>query len=99
MNNQQPNNSEPPMRDEYDFTDKTGVRGKYAARLRYGYTVVIHHADGTTTTERHVPAAMIVLDPDVQAYFPDADAVNQALRAIISILPAASNSRISTSDS
>lgn len=88
MSNQQHHNLDPEMRDEYDFSGKTGVCGKYAARFRKGYSIVIHHADGTTTTERHMPAAMITLDPDVQAYFPDAVSVNQALRAIISILPA-----------
>ena len=70
MNNQYHDNSEPPMRDEYDFTGKVGIRGKYAAQLRNGYPVVIHHADGTTTSERHLPATMIALDPDVQAFFP-----------------------------
>ena len=73
------------MRDEYNFTGKVGIRGKYAAQLRNGYTVVIHHADGTTTSERHLPATMIALDPDVQAFFSDAHAVNHALRAIISV--------------
>ena len=29
----------------------------------------------------------IVLDPDVQAYFPDAEAVNTALRGLIALWP------------
>ena len=87
MNNQPHDEPEPEMSDEYDFTGKIGVRGNYAARLRNGYTIVVHRADGTTTTERHMPASMIVLNPDVQAYFPDANAVNQALRAMIVLDP------------
>jgi hypothetical protein len=31
---------------------------------------------------------MIPLAPDVRAYFPDADAVNAALRGLIALLPA-----------
>ncbi len=40
------------MRPEYDL--RGGVRGKYAARMRKGYGVRIHHEDGTTT-ERYYP--------------------------------------------
>lgn len=53
------------LRAEYDFSSMAGgVRGKYAAALRRGSSVVL-------------------LEPDVAAAFPSADAVNTALRAVI----------------
>jgi hypothetical protein len=74
------------MRPEYDFSG--GVRGKHAAALRQGYTQVVHHADGSRElTEVRPLAGSIVLDPDVQAYFPDAEAVNTALRGLIALRP------------
>src|SRR5713226_5255175 len=42
-----------------------------------------NYADGTReTTEVRPLVEGIVLDPDVQAYFPDAEAVNTALRGL-----------------
>src|SRR3970040_2457815 len=74
------------MRPEYDFTG--GVRGKHAAAYRQGYTRTGHHADGTReVTEVRPLDGTIVLDPDVQAYFPDAEAVNTALRGLIALRP------------
>ena len=60
------------MRPEYDFTGLPGVRGKHAAAYRQGYTRTVYHADGTReiTIARPLEGS-IVLDPDVQAYFPD----------------------------
>ncbi|HZR82292.1 MAG TPA: hypothetical protein VFD92_14460 [Candidatus Binatia bacterium] len=53
------------LRAEYDFTAmRSGVRGKYAERLRKGSNVVL-------------------LEPDVAAAFPNAIAVNDALRAVM----------------
>jgi hypothetical protein len=65
-------NSEPEMRDEYDFTPeqlRDAVRGKYAARFRDGVNLV-------------------PIDPDLAEVFPDAEAVNQALRAMASVIRA-----------
>jgi hypothetical protein len=45
------------MLPEYDFS-KMGnpVRGKYAQRIREnGYSVTVHHADGTSTTTYTTP--------------------------------------------
>lgn len=76
------------MRPEYDFTGVLGVRGKHAAAYRQGYTRTVHHADGTReVTEVRPLDGSIVLDPDVQAYFPDAEAVNTALRGLIALRP------------
>jgi hypothetical protein len=47
--------SEDDMLPEYDLSQLgKGVRGKHAEALRQGYSVTVHHADGTSTT-RHVP--------------------------------------------
>ena len=82
-----PHSAEPDtMRPEYDFTG--GVRGKHAAAMRQGYTRIVHRTDGTREiTEVRPLEGSIVLDPDVQAYFPDAEAVNTALRGLIALRP------------
>ncbi len=74
---------------EYDFSKmKGGVRGKYYRAYRQGYTVTIHKADGTTETRAYKPEkGVIVLEPDVMAWFPDADSVNKALRSLIALIP------------
>ncbi len=87
-------NTTPPSEDdddmlpEYDFSQQEGVRGKYYRAYREGHTVTIHHADGRTTTRHYQPDKdAIVLEPDVRAYFPDSNAVNSALRALIALIP------------
>lgn len=74
------------MRAEYDFSG--GVRGKHHKILREeGYVVRIHNEDGTVS-ERHVAGErMVLLEPDVYNYFPNAEAVNYALRTLISLVP------------
>jgi hypothetical protein len=74
------------MRPEYDFTG--GVRGKHAAAYRRGHTVTIREADGTTVVQHFRPEeGAVLLDPDVREYFPDAGAVNHALRTLIGLVP------------
>jgi hypothetical protein len=77
------------MQPEYDFSQRDGVRGKYYQRLRHGHTIAVQQADGTTVVQ-HItrPEGTVTLDPDVQEYFPDAEAVNTALRALIHLVPA-----------
>lgn len=70
------------MREDYDFSQ--GTRGKHAKALRNGHTTVIHQSDGSTVTRESRP---IILAPDVQAYFPDTESVNQALRGLIALVP------------
>lgn len=68
-------NSEEPddeLRDEYDFTPEQ-LRG--AVRGKYAG----RYARGTN---------LVLLDPDVAEVFPDAEAVNQALRALASVIRA-----------
>ena len=73
------------MRPEYDFSG--GVRGKYAKALREnGYTIRVYHADGTYTERQILGEKTVVLEADVQAYFPDSQAVNHALRTLIALV-------------
>lgn len=71
------------MLPEYDFSGKTGVRGKYYRAMQQGYSIRIHNEDGTITEQHFGPN--IRLDADVAEYFPDEESVNKALRVLISI--------------
>ncbi len=74
------------MLPEYDFTG--GVRGKNYQEYRQGNTVTIHQADGTTVVHHFtMEEGAIMLDPDVRQFFPDAEAVNHALRTLIHLIP------------
>jgi len=74
------------MRAEYDFTG--AVRGRAYRPLHLGYTIKIHKADGTTEIQEVKPrGGAIILDPDVQAYFPNSESVNAALRSLIKLIP------------
>ena len=76
------------MLPEYDFTGKNVVRGKHAKAMREGYTVTINKEDGTTVIQNFtLQKNAIVLDPDVIAYFPDSESVNNVLRSLISLAP------------
>ncbi len=71
---------------EYDFTG--GVRGKHHKAYREGHTVEVHRTDGTTDVHYFtLEDGAVMLEPDVRQYFPDSDAVNMALRALISLVP------------
>jgi len=74
------------MRAEYDFS--RGARGKHCRAMQAGYTVTVHRADGTTVTKDVMPKRnAVLLEPDVQAHFPDSKSVNKALRCLIPLLP------------
>lgn len=74
------------MRAEYDF--RGGVRGKHYHAMRAGYTITIHKPDGSTVTREMRPTAgAVILEPDVQAYFPDSESVNAVLRSLIGLIP------------
>jgi hypothetical protein len=78
-------NDDDDMRPEYDFTD--GVRGKHYKVLREeGYIVRIYDDDGTVTERRVAGERMVILEPDVYEYFPNSQAVNHALRTLISLV-------------
>jgi hypothetical protein len=90
------NKSEPDdMLPEYDLKGKKGVRGKYAKALQKGYSVRVLNEDGTVTVRDFVPKEnMVLLDPDVKAYFPDSKSVNHALRSLINLIPEKKASRV-----
>lgn len=86
------NESSVEMRDHYDFSG--GVRGKHYRALQAGYTITIHHVDGTTEIKDVNPlAGLIKLEPDVMAYFPNSESVNETLRSIIHLIPKAQAAR------
>lgn len=74
------------MRSGYDFSG--GVRGKYAKALKEnGCKIRIFHTDGTFSERRVLGDKTVVLDTDVWEYFSTPDAVNNALRTLISLVP------------
>lgn len=74
------------MLPEYDF--RGGVRGKHYRAYRRGHTVTIHKSDGTTDVQHFkLEEGAVLLEPDVRQYFPDSEAVNKALRGLITLLP------------
>ena len=74
------------MRSEYDFSG--GVRNRFAAQLKEdGYSIRVTRRDGTIVEKRVAGENTITLEPDVQEYFPTSQAVNRALRTLISIIP------------
>jgi hypothetical protein len=86
MNKPRRRNQDNEMRAEYDF--RGGVRGKYYQAMQAGYTITIRKADGTTEVKEVKPKRdAVILERDVQEYFPDSKSVNQALRGLIALLP------------
>ncbi len=77
------------MQAEYDFASmKGGVRGKYTQSYRTGHTVKIHQDDGTTLVQHfNLEEGAVVIEPDLREYFPDAEAVNTALRCLVPLMP------------
>jgi hypothetical protein len=74
------------LRKHYDFGG--GVRGKYAATLcEEGYTIREYNADGTFQETRVLGEKTVTLALDVREYFPSSQAVNHALRTLISLIP------------
>ncbi len=74
------------MLPEYDFSG--GVRGKHAAQYQRGHTVNIRKTDGTTVVQHFtLEDGAVMLAPDVREYFSDSDSVNDALRALIGLIP------------
>lgn len=70
------------MRSEYDFSQ--GERGKHFKAYRQGHQVIINKQDGEIETHFFTSEeGAVILDPDVKLHFPDSDAVNKALRALI----------------
>ena len=65
-----------------------GLRGKHCVAYRQGHTVKVRQDDGAITVQKFVPDSdAVVIDRDIRAYFPDAESINKALRALIGIMP------------
>ncbi|MCI0514741.1 hypothetical protein L0128_16115 [candidate division KSB1 bacterium] len=81
-------NVESELLPEYDFTKmEGGVRGKFYKAYRKGHSVRIHKIDGSITVQHFtLEEGAIMLEPDIRAYFPDSEAVNNALRGLIPLL-------------
>lgn len=76
------------MRSEYDFTGKKGERGKYYEAYKRGHQVKVHKANGSTVVQYFsLKDGAVMLEPDVQRYFPDSESVNKALRTLITLIP------------
>lgn len=74
------------MLPEYDF--RGAARGTAYRPLHEGYEVQIHKADGTTVVQQFIlPEGTVMLEPDVQAFFPDSESVNKALRTLMTLFP------------
>ena len=72
------------MRTEYDFSE--AERGKFYRPLDKGYKVHVHQGDGTGVVNHYTLAeGTVLLAPDVREYFPDSEAVNDALRSLIQL--------------
>ncbi len=68
--------------------NRKGERGRYYDALQKGHSVRIHEEDGTTTVQYYqLVEGVVLLDPDVREYFPDAKSVNAALRSLIALIP------------
>lgn len=76
------------MLPEYDFTNKTGVRGKYHQAYQAGHEVRVHESDGEITIRYFtLEEGAIMLEPDVRKYFSTSESVNDVLRMLISLRP------------
>ncbi len=87
-----PQQSDDEMLPEYDF--RGGVRGKHYKAYREGHTVTVHKADGTEQVQHFtLEDGAVMLESDVRKYFPDSEAVNKALRGLISLSPVKSREK------
>jgi hypothetical protein len=86
MKSQEIDNQNDEMLPEYDFRGAT--IGKHAGLFQHAYTTIIYKIDGSIEERDYsFPEGVVRLDPDVQAYFPDNDSVNKALRGLIDLIP------------
>ena len=67
------------MLDQYDFTGKKGIRGKYHEMFKKGYKVRVIKENGITDEQYFAS-----IESDLHQYFPDSASVNKALRSLIS---------------
>lgn len=70
------------MLDEYDFSGKKGIRGKYHKSYKEGHSVRIY--DGEKIVSDVFFAS---IETYVREYFPDSKSINKALRSLIKLAP------------
>jgi hypothetical protein len=76
------------MLPEYDLSGREGERGKYYRAYRDGHSVRVVQDDGTVDVRYFtLEDGAVILEPDVREYFPTSESVNEALRALISLVP------------
>ncbi|GAA6621767.1 hypothetical protein [Scytonema sp. NUACC26] len=64
-----------------------GERGKNYQASRRSHCVTIQQTDGTTIVHHYTREdGIVIIDPDVREYFPNAEAVNNALRTLINLV-------------
>ena len=67
---------------------KSVVFDPFVKAYRAGHTVKIHQDDGTTVVKHFtLEDGAVIIEPDVREYFPDDEAVNNALRCLIPLMP------------
>lgn len=91
MSKAKPDQPEPDRDDvqpEYDFSGRTGTRGKYHRAYQPGHTVEIRESNGAVSLQHFtLEDGAVWLEPDVRAYFPDSESVNKVLRSLIALIP------------
>ncbi len=86
------------MAAEHDLIDKPHVRGKYYEAYQAGHELRIKESDGSTTVQYFtLEEGAVLLEPEVQAYFPDSKSVNRALRSLIDLIPEKRKPRVAGS--
>ena len=77
---------------QFDLT--TGVRGKYAKRYREGVSVTIYSPNKKIVEAGKKNAeTFIMIEKDIAKVFPDAKAVNSALRHLLAAVPSKNHVR------
>jgi len=70
----QKNRNKVEMRAGYDFSKAKGVRGKYYRAMRQGYSITIHHTDGTKEVRKFGPEKdAMAPESNIREYFHDPD--------------------------
>ncbi|MFN2500481.1 MAG: hypothetical protein ABR530_00525 [Pyrinomonadaceae bacterium] len=80
------------MLPEYDFSG--GTIGKHYKAYRQGHRVTVYKKDGSVEVKHFtLEDGAVMLETDVRKYFRDSDAVNKALRGLISLRPSGSREK------
>ena len=76
------------MLEEYDFSRKKGVRGKYHKAYQQGHTVRIREDNNSVSVHYFtLEDGAVILEPDIRQYFPTSKSVNETLRSLIALAP------------